>query len=142
MRLRRLALAGVVLLGWAGASTASPLIPMQARVSLKPQNIVEAARWRHRHRDFRSKRSDDADGAARSFIGENRSATAEVVPSDLGRRYHRGRFWGGRRDANRDETGGIALNLNGANRFTPFEGVPIQPAPARRMGRPASRSIR
>jgi hypothetical protein len=128
MRLRRLALAGVVLLGWAGASTASPLIPMQARVSLKPQNIVEAARWRHRHRDFRSKRSDDADGAARSFIGENRSATAEVVPSDLGRRYHRGRFWGGRRDANRDETGGVALSLNrGANRFTPSEVVRSNP---------------
>jgi hypothetical protein len=128
MRLRRLALAGVVLLGWAGASTASPLIPMQARVSLKPQNIVEAARWRHRHRDFRSKRSDDADGAARSFIGENRSATAEVVPSDLGRRYHRGRFWGGRRDANRDETGGVALGLNrGANRFTPSEVVRSNP---------------
>jgi hypothetical protein len=128
MRLRRLALAGVVLLGWAGASTASPLIPMQARVSLKPQNIVEDARWRHRHRDFRSKRSDDADGAARSFIGENRSATAEVVPSDLGRRYHRGRFWGGRRDANRDETGGVALSLNrGANRFTPSEVVRSNP---------------
>jgi hypothetical protein len=129
MRLRRLALAGVVLLGWAGASTASPLIPMQARVSLKPQNIVEAARWRHRHRDyFRSERSDDTGGPARSFTDENRSATAEVVPSDLGRRYHRGRFWGGRRDANRDETGGVALSLNrGANRFTPSEVVRSNP---------------
>jgi hypothetical protein len=115
-------------------------MPVQAGVSLKPQNIVEAARWRHRHRGyFRSERSDDTDGAACSFTDENRSATPEVVPSD---RYHRRRFWGGRRDANRDETGGIALNLNGANRFTPSEGVPIQPAPARRMGRPASRSIR
>jgi hypothetical protein len=133
MRLWRLALAGVVLLGWAGASTASPLIPMQARVSLKPQNIVEAVRWRHRHRDyFRSKRSDDVDGAVRSFIGENRSATPEIVPSDLGRRYHRGRFWGGRRDANRDETGGGALSLNGANRFTPSE--VIRSNPRRRGG--------
>jgi hypothetical protein len=123
MHLRRLALAGVVLLGWAGASTASPLIPMQAGVSLKPQNIIEAARWRHRHRGyFRSERSDDT---ARSFTGENRSAIPEVVPSDLGRRYHRGRFWGGRRDANRDETGGIALN--GANRFTPSEVVRSNP---------------
>jgi hypothetical protein len=126
MHWRRLALAGVVLLGWAGASTASPLIPMQAGVSLKPQNIIEAARWRHRHRGyFRSERSDDT---ASSFTGENRSAIPEVVPSDLSRRYHRGRFWGGRRDANRDETGGIALN--GANRFTPSEVV--RPNPRRR----------
>ena len=49
-------------------NTASPLIPMQAGVSLKRQNIVEVARWRHRHPGyFWSERIDDTDSPARTF---------------------------------------------------------------------------
>jgi hypothetical protein len=140
MRLGRLALAGVVLLGWAGSSTASPLIPMKAGASLKPQNIVEAARWRHRHRGYVwTERGDDTDGPSRGLTGENRSTTLEVVTPDLGRRYHRGRFWGEGRATNRDETSDVAISLSGTNRFIPP--YPARPSPSPRMGRPAPRSI-
>jgi hypothetical protein len=133
MRLGRLALAGVVLLGWAGSSTASPLMPMKAGASLKPQNIVEAARWRHRHRGYVwTERGDDTDGPSSGLTGENRSTTLEVVTPDLGRRYHRSRFWGARRGTNRDETSDVALSLSGANRFTSPE--VIRPDPRRRRG--------
>jgi hypothetical protein len=136
MRLGRLALAAVLLLAWAGGATASPLIPTLAGISLQSHSDIEAARSRHRHRgyswDGRDADREDTGGSDRSFNGENRSTTPEVVPPDLGRRYHRGRFWGGRRDANRDETSGVALGLNGANRFTPSE--VIRPDPRRRRG--------
>jgi hypothetical protein len=135
MRLGLLALAAVLLLEWTGGATASPLIPTLAGVSLKSQNDIEAARWRHRHRgqSWGDRGDGDryaTDGSARSSNGENRSSTPEVAPPDFGRRYHRGRFWGGRRDANRNETGGLALGF--ANRFTPSE--VIRPDPRRRRG--------
>jgi hypothetical protein len=136
MPLGRLALPAMLLLAWAGGATGSPLIPTVAGISLQSHDDIEAVRWRHRHRGYfwsgRDADRGDADGSARSFNGENRSTTPEVVPPDLGRRYHRGRFWGGRRDANRDETGGVALSLNGANRFTPSE--VIRPDPRRHRG--------
>jgi len=113
MGLGGLALAAVLLLAWTGGSTAFPLIPLQARISLQSQD-----------------QGDDTGGTLRSFTAESPSATPEVVPPDLGRRYHRGRFWGGRRGANRDQTGGLALN--GANRFSPSDVV--RPDPRRRRG--------
>jgi hypothetical protein len=66
----------------------------------------------------------------RGFTAEDPSATPEAAPPDLGRRYQRGRFWSGRRDANRDQTGGLALD--GANRFSPSDVV--RPDPRRRRG--------
>ena len=112
MRLGGLALAAVLVLAWTGGSMAFPLISLQGRISLQSQDSIEAVRWRHRHRGYaRAEQGDDTGGTARSFTAENPSATPEVVPPDLGRRYHRGRFWGGRRDANRDQTGGIVSAL-------------------------------
>lgn len=131
MRLGGLALAAVLLLAWTGGSTAFPLIPLQGCISLQSQDSIQAVRWRHRHRGYAwGEQGDDTGGTARSFTAENPSATPEVVPPDLGRRYHRGRFLGGRRDANRDQTGGLALN--GANRFSPSDVV--RPDPRRRRG--------
>ena len=137
MRLSRLALASVLLSGWTGGATASPLIPTLAGISFQSHSDIEAARWRHRNRGYSWGDRGDGDryaidGSARSFNSENRSTTPEVVPPDLGRRYHRGRFWGARRDANRDETSDVALSLNGANRFAPSEVV--RPDPRRRRG--------
>ena len=126
MRLGGLAFAAVLVLAWTGGSMAFPLISLQGRISLQSQDSIEAVRWRHRHRGYaRAEQGDDTGGTARSFTAENPSATPEVVPPDLGRRYHRGRFWGGRRDANRDQTGGLALS--GANRFSPSDVVRRDP---------------
>jgi hypothetical protein len=131
MRLGGLALAAVLLLAWTGGSTAFPLIPSQASISLPSQDSIEAVRWRHRHRGYSwAKQGDDTGGTARGFTAEVPSATPEAAPPDLGRRYQRGRFWGGRRDANRDQTGGLALD--GANRFSPSDVV--RPDPRRRRG--------
>mgnify|MGYP003694478425 CR=1 FL=1 len=93
MGLGDLALAAVLLLAWTGGSTAFPLIPLQARISLQSQDRIEAVRWRHRHRGHAwAEQGDDTGGTVRSFTAEKPSATPEVVPPDLGRRYHRGRF--------------------------------------------------
>jgi len=127
MRLGGLAFAAVLVLAWTGGSMAFPLISLQGRISLQSQDSIEAVR----HRGYaRAEQGDDTGGTARSFTAENPSATPEVVPPDLGRRYHRGRFWGGRRDANRDQTGGLALS--GANRFSPSDVV--RPDARRRRG--------
>lgn len=102
MGLGGLALAAVLLLAWTGGSTAFPLIPLQGCIFLQSQDSIEAVRWRHRHRGYAwAEQGDDTGGTARSFATENPSATPEVVPPDLGRRYHRGRFLGGRRTATR-----------------------------------------
>jgi hypothetical protein len=135
MRLGRFALAAVLLSGLVGGAMSSSLIPTGAGVYLKAHNEVEAVRWRHRHRGyFWGGREDreDADIRASSLSRESHSTIPEVVPPDIGGRYHRGRFWGGRREVNRDETSGIALNLSGANRFSPSEVV--RPNPRRRGG--------
>jgi hypothetical protein len=131
MRLGGLAVAAVLLLAWTGGSTAFPLIPSQASISLPSQDSIEAVRWRHRHRGYAwAKQGDDTGGTARDFTAEDPSATPEAAPPDLGRRYQRGRFWSGRRDANRDQTGGLALT--GANRLSPSDVV--RPDPRRRRG--------
>jgi hypothetical protein len=83
-------------LAWTGGSTAFPLIPLQGCISLQSQDSIQAVRWRHRHRGYAwGEQGDDTGGTARSFTAENPSATPEVVPPDLGRRYHRGVFWVG-----------------------------------------------
>ena len=134
MRLGQLVLAAVLLMAWTGGSSAfPPPFATQAAVSLKSQNNIEAARWRHRHRGYSwGARGDDTDGGAPSSAGESRSVTSEVVPPDLGRRYRQGRSWGGRRDANRNATGGLALSFDAANRFISPE--VIRPDSRRRRG--------
>lgn len=116
MQLGRFALASV-LLGWNGGASASPLLAMHAGISVKSQNSVEAVRWRHRHRSYSWDKADDTESASRRAFGENRSPTDVVMP-DLGRRYHRSRSWSGRAAASGDETDGVVLGSDRANRFT------------------------
>ena len=83
MRLGRLALASVLLLGWTGGATASPLIPTLAGISLQSHSDIEAARWRHRNRGYSWGDRGDGDcyaidGSARSFNSENRSTNPKL----------------------------------------------------------------
>jgi hypothetical protein len=92
MRPGQLALAALILLGWAGGVTASPLIPALASVSLQAQGDIEAVRWRHRrYRDYfwgerRDSDRNDTDGFAANAYGANRFTLPEVVRPDFRRR--------------------------------------------------------
>ena len=95
MRPGPLALAAIILLGWAGGATASPLIPARAGVSLQAHNDIEAVRWRHRrYRDYfwgerRDGDRNETDGfAANAYgaYGANRFTLPEVVRPDSRRR--------------------------------------------------------
>jgi hypothetical protein len=90
MRPGQLALAAVMLLGWAGGTAASPLIPTRAGASLQPHSDIEAARWRHRHsRGYFWGERRDADRDDRfdlSLNGASRFAPPDVVRPDPRRR--------------------------------------------------------
>jgi hypothetical protein len=92
MRPRQLAVAALILLGWAGGAAASPLVPARAAVSLEAHADVEAVRWRHRgYRDFfwgerRDSGRIDTDGFATNAYGPNRLTLPDPVRPDSRRR--------------------------------------------------------
>lgn len=92
MRPGQLAVAAVILLGWAGGAVASPLIPARVVVSFEAHADVEAVRWRNRrYRDFfwgerRDSGRTDTDGFAANAYGSNRLAFPDLVRPDSRRR--------------------------------------------------------
>ncbi len=89
---RQLAVAAVILLGWAGGVAASPLVPARAGVSFQAHADVEAVRWRHRrYRDFfwgerRDNDRIDTDGLAAKAYGSNQLTLPDLVRPDSRRR--------------------------------------------------------